>query len=407
MKIIFLTDDFPPQSFGGAGIVAYDFARELRQKQNEVFVITTVREKSEEKEEECEGLKIFRIYSNYHNKWQAYMSLHNPQTVPVIEKIIKEIKPDIVHAHNIHQHLSYRCLKIAKKYVRGVFLTTHDVMLFNYGKLMPQNGRYLYRVGIIDQIKEAKKRYNPFRNIIIRHYLKYVTKIFSVSNSLKELLEINNIRNVETIYNGINLNEWQIDKEKIEKFKEKCNLNDKKIIIFSARLIEAKGGDQLMQALALVNKKFPGFLLLVIGKEWAYTEKMKKMSNELSIKEKIIFLGLIDREKLKVVYNSSDISVFPSLCFESFGMGNLEAMACKKPVVSSWFGGPKEVVIDKETGYLIDPNNIELMAEKIIELLKDSKKSKTFGEKGYERVRKNFSLEKQVEETLKRYKQSL
>ncbi|MDP2946948.1 MAG: glycosyltransferase family 4 protein, partial [Nanoarchaeota archaeon] len=265
-------------------------------------------------------------------------------------------------------------------------------------------GRYLYRVGIIDQIKEAKKRYNPFRNIIIRHYLKYVTKIFSVSNSLKELLEINNIRNVETIYNGINLDEWQIDKEKIEKFKEKYNLNDKKVIIFSARLIEAKGGDQLLESLSLVNDRFSDFALLVVGKEWAYTEKMKKIARDFGIENKIIFTGLMEREKLKIAYNSADISVFPSLCFESFGMGNLEAMACKKPVVSSWFGGPKEVVVDKETGYLIDPNNIELMAEKIIELLKDSQKSKTFGEKGYERVRKNFSLEKQVEETLKWYK---
>lgn len=403
MKILFLSDDFPPNSFGGAGVVAYNLAKGLQKRGHELFVITTVRKKTKEEKIKFEGLNIFKIYASYHERWRSWLGLYNPQTVGKVEKIIKEIKPEIIHAHNIHSYLSYRCLKIAKKYSKAVFLTTHDLMLFHYGKLIPKTDNYIKKIAIKDQVREANKTYNPFRNSLIRNYLKYVDKIFAVSNSLKNLLEVNGIRNTEVVYNGIDVGNWCVDNAKIEEFKNKYNLGGKKVIIFSARLIEAKGGDQLIHSLSLVNKEFQEFILLVVGKEWAYTQKLKKIAEKLNIGGKIVFTDFLKEGDLKTAYNVADLSVFPSLCFETFGMSNLEAMACKKPVVSSYFGGPKEVVIDGETGYLVNPNNVDLMADKIIDLLKNPQKAKQFGEAGYKRVGEFFSLEKQADEILKRY----
>lgn len=403
MKILFLSDSFPPGSSGGAEIVAHDLAKELLKKGHEIFVITATREKSKKKKIKFDGLVVYRIYSNYHPRWRAWLSLYNSQTISKVANIIKEIRPDIVHAHNIHQHLSYYCLKIAKRYARAVFLTAHDVMLFNYGKLMPKNGNDIYRVSAWDQIKGARKRYNPFRDIIIRHYLKYTDKIFAVSNSLKKLLRINGIKNVETIYNGIDINDWKIDLDKVRKFKEKYNLQNKKVIFFSGRLSDAKGGDQVLKAVALVGKEMKNTVLLVAGKKNRYVEKMEKLIKELNLEKNVIFTGWLKGDELKAAYSGADIFVSPSLCFEAFGMTNLEAMACKKPVVSSYFGGPKEVVIDGKTGYLVNPNNVGLMARKIIDLLKDLEKAKQFGEAGYQRAKNFFSLDKQVKETLKWY----
>ncbi len=404
MKILFLSDNFPPESCGGAEIVAYNLAKELRTDGYDVFIITTVREKSEECKMQIDGLSVFKIYSNYHAFWRSWLCLYNPQTVIKAKKIMQDIKPDIVHAHNLHSFLSYHCLKLAKKYSKAVFLTAHDAMLIHYGKIMPKNGNVFYKVSILDQVKEAGKRYNPFRNIIIRYYLRYVNKIFCVSNSLKKLLAINGITNTETIYNGIDVDDWRVDGQKVDEFKKKYDLFGKKIIIFSGRLIEVKGGDRLLKSLAMVKNSFPNFVLLVAGKQWAYTEKMKKMAKNLGIEDKIIFTGFLGEDGLKLSYYASDICVFPSLCFETFGMFNLEAMACKKPVISTCFGGPSEVVIDGATGYLIDPNNVELMTEKIIDLLKNPQKAKQFGEAGYQRVKEKFSLNKQTDETLKWYK---
>lgn len=411
MKILFLLDDFPSLTYTSASIITFNLAKRLLEKGHKIFVITSVQDKSKQGKEEYEGLKIFRIYSDYHPRWCSYLSLYNPQVISRFKEIISEIKPDIVHFHHIHTYLSYHCLRIAKRYAKTVFLTAHDVMLINYGKFFPRDGKDICKISIWNQIKAARKRYNPFRNIIIRHYLKYTDKIFAVSNSLKKLLEINGIKNVETVYNGIDVGGWEIEPEKIKEFKRKYNLESKKILFFGGRLSGAKGGDQLLEALALIKKEMRDVVLLVGGKRNKYLEKMEKLVKKLGLEKNVIFIGWLKTDDLKTVYHASDVCVAPSICFETFAMTNLEAMACKKPVVSSYFGGPKEVVVDPakggagiQTGYLIDPYNIELMAEKIIDLLKNPQKAKKFGDAGYQRARKHFSLSRQVDETLKWYR---
>lgn len=108
---------------------------------------------------------------------------------------------------------------------------------------------------------------------------------------------------------------------------------------------------------------------------------------------------------MRIVYNASDVVVVPSLYLDPFPTVNLEAMACKKPVVGTCFGGTPEIVRDGITGYIVNPLNVENMAEKIVDLLKNSEKAKKFGQAGYERVKSQFSLDKQVLETLRWYQE--
>ncbi|HPH52027.1 MAG TPA: glycosyltransferase family 4 protein [Candidatus Portnoybacteria bacterium] len=408
MKILFLSDDFPPNSFGGAGVIAYNLAKEFLSCGHEVIIITTVQEKLCEGHEIIEGINIFKIYSNYNKRWRAWLSLYNPKTVKKVKRIIKQIKPDIVHVHNIHYHLSYACLRSAKKYSKAVFLTAHDVMLVHYGKLMfthknfhedrPKN----YKISILDQIKEAGKGYNPFRNLIIRHYLKYIDRIFVVSNALKKVLEINGIKNIEVIHNGIDIENWKANEETINKFKSEYRLNNKKVILFSGRISEAKGINTILRTMKLIINKDNNVILLIVGKS---DQKTIELTKELEIDSRIIFADWLDRESIKLAYLVADVCVIPSICFDSFPNTNLEAMACSKPVVGTCFGGTPEIVVDNQTGYIVDPENTEKLSDKIIDLLKNPQKAKQFGENGYERVKKYFSLQEQANKIIKNYNQ--
>src|SRR3990167_4766627 len=185
MKIVFLSDDFPPQSFGGAGISTYELALAMLEAGQDVSIITTCREKEEAGESEDKGLKIFKIASNYPGEWRAYVSLYNAPVVRKLEDILKRVKPDIVHANNIHHYLSYHSLKIAKKYAK-VVITFRDAMSFSFGKLMTR--KYLEsldaKVTWLDHLKQAKLRWNPFRNLIVKYYLGYVDQKFAVSYAL-------------------------------------------------------------------------------------------------------------------------------------------------------------------------------------------------------------------------------
>ena len=381
MRILILSDDFPPQSFGGAGFSTFYLARGLQRAGHQVFVITTSQEKDFEENSDYEGLKIFRIFANYHERWRAYLSLYNPWVVGKIRKLIEEINPDIVHAQNIHYYLSFYCLKLAKKLGKPVFWTARDAMSFSYEKLATK--RYLERLdcrtNFFDHLKQAKKRYNPLRNFLIKRYLRYPDKLFAVGRALKEALEANGIKNVEVSYTGIDVENWQITPEKVEGFKKKYDLSDNKIVFFGGRISGLKGLEQVKQAMVEVKKEIPEARLLIAGSEG---------------------VGWLNGEELKAAYLAADVVVVPSIYLDPFPRSNLEAMACKKPVIATCFGGSREVVQDGVTGFVVNPLKIDIFAEKIIDLLRYPEKAKQFGEAGYERIKKDFSINAQVAQTI-------
>ena len=182
MKILFLQDYFPPQTSGGAATSTYELAIGIKRAGHEVFVITTARKKSDGGREDYHGIKVFRIVSDYSGRWRAYVSLYNRPVVRQVEELLMKIRPDVVHANNIHQYLSYHSLKVAKKYTKVFVITFRDAMAFNFGKL--QTRRYLQNFDShttwCDHLKQAKKRWNPLRNFIIRRYLKYPDKLFLI-----------------------------------------------------------------------------------------------------------------------------------------------------------------------------------------------------------------------------------
>ena len=413
MKILILSGGFPPTSNAGAEKVAFNLAKGFQKLGKQVYIITTVQKKIETGKLDYQGLTIFQIYANYHQRWHSYLGLYNPQTVSRVKAIIKRIQPDVTHIHVPHHYLSYYCLKIAKKYSKAVFLTVHDVMPFHHGKLIefinPNNlsipKTFNYKVTPWQQIKRFKKRYNPFRNIIIRHYLKYVDKIFAVSYALKCALNQNNIKNVEVIHNGIDVNEWQVNNEKLKNFKKKYNLFNKKIVFFAGRLGAFKGGGKIIGIMEVVTRQIPNTVLLVAGRKDSYAQEMLELAENKNVS--LILTGWIEDDDLKSAYHSSDIIVTPSIYLDPFNLINIEGMACKKPVVGTCFGGTTEIVVDNKTGYIVNPFNAQIMAEKIIDLLKNPDKAEQFGQAGYQRIKKHFTIQNQVEETFQYYQKAL
>jgi glycosyltransferase involved in cell wall biosynthesis len=394
MKILFLSDDIPPHNTGGAGIVAFRLAGGLKELGHSVVILTTTRNKAEEDLQgtELDGLRIFKIYSNYNKKWRPYLSIYNPQVIRKIKNIISSVKPDVVNAHNIHTYLSYHSLRIGKNSGAKVILTAHDAMSYSFGKV-DNNLRETNSYNFIYKLK-----LNPFRNTLIRYYLGYVDKVIAVSDSLAVALRNNDIKKVVTVHNGIDVNRWTVSEDQANQFKILHHLNGKKVVLYSGRLDGAKGGEQIVRAMAKVVKEIPETILLIAGKKEDYAKIIIQSAVENNIVENLIFSGWLDAEEMKKAYFVSDLVVTPSLYLDPFPTVNLEAMATKKPVVGTCFGGTPEVVVDNKTGFIVDPDNIELMASKIIILLKDTNLAHTFGEAGYDRVKNKFSQEQQLKE---------
>ncbi len=411
MKIIFLQDDFPPYAKGGAGIVANSLAVELVKKGNKLTVITTVQDRTKAGSFMENGMRIERIYSDYAQRWRSWRSLYNPATVPTIARVITEIKPDVVHAHNLHYHISYWALHLARKSGAKVFLTAHDVMLFHYGKLsefIDKNDieckkNWNYKVNPLQQLRAYRFWYNPFRNIVIKRLLKNVDKIFAVSSALKNALEQNGIKNIEVLHNGIDTVSWEVSAEAVSAFIKKYNLKNKKVILFGGRISGLKGGNIILEALRDIVRKEPNTILLLLGTRSAYTDKLMQRAKEWGIEQNMISIGWLSGDELRAAYNAVDIIIVPSVYLDPFPTVVLEAMACGKPVVGSCFGGIPEVVVNEKTGYILNPYNHIAFVNYLKDLLTNETKCNTFGELGKKRVKESFALKDSVVSLIEQY----
>jgi len=405
MKIVFLSDDFPPTSFGGAGISTYELAKGMKEAGHDVYEITTCRKESDAGQTEYKGIKVFKIASDYHEKWRAYVSLHNRPVVREVRKLLKKIGPDVVHANNIHFYLSYYCLRLAKRYAKVVVFTARDTMSVCGGKLGTE--RYLnnfdYHTTWVDHVKHAKKRWNPLHNLYTRKYLGYADNLVAVSNSLREGLVQNGIKNVKTIHTGADLDFWQTNKHEISSLRKRYNLENKKVVLFGGRLSESKGGKKTIEAMSKITKEVPDAILLVLGAVDRFASSMKKLANELGIRDRLVFTGWIDRENISNAYALSDVVLVPSLYLDPFPRIVIEAMASAKPVIATCYGGAPEIVVDGVTGFVVNPLNPNEIAAKTLDFLKNPKKAEKFGQAGYERVKSDFNLDKVVEEYLTIY----
>ncbi len=409
MKVTLLTDDFPPQSYGGAGISTYDIAMGLSKAGHDVSVITTCRNADEAGEFDFDGLKVFRIANTYHGKWRWYRSLYNPPVVGQVKTILEKIQPDVVHVNNIHFYISYHSIAVAKKVAKVVVWTGRDVMAFNFSKLQTKHylDHFNYKTTWLDHVSQAKRRWNPFRNMVIRKYLRYPDKLFAVSNALVDALAANRIKGVTAMHTGIDASLWIPEEGEVCRLKAKYELENKRVILFGGRLSGAKGGNETLEAVARVVSKFPEAVLLIVSKIDGHTEQMKIKAQKLGIEKNLVLTGWVDRRNIKNVYGCADIVLVPSVCFDSLPRIVLEAMAVGKPVVGTCYGGAREAIEDGITGYVVNPLHTEEVAMKLIELLTNLEKLRQFGTMGIARIQSNFNLKTTTKNLISEYEMLL
>ena len=402
MKIAVLQDDFPPHHEGGSGVIAHRLAQEYVRKGHEVLVVTTVPTRALSGEEHMGGMQVARLFSGHHARSRAYRSLYNPAVVGAVDRLLNNFRPDVVHVHNVHSDLSYYSIVLARRYTESVYMTAHDAMSFHFGKTLSAlespadfSEANSYFESPWRQMKVYRLRYNPFRTMLVRRILNAkVRRILAVSDALRRALMANGIMHVEVIHNGIEAGEWGKPRD-VDEFKKSHGIGEA-AILFGGRLSATKGAYKILDALQLVREKVPGAQLLILGKKEAYVGPMIEYARDRDIAGALVFTGWITGSELRAAYHAASVVAVPSLYLDPFPTINLEALACRKPVVATRYGGSREIVEDGVSGFIVDPLDAQTMAAKISELLQDGAKNTAFGQAGYERVVREFSLETQT-----------
>lgn len=157
-----------------------------------------------------------------------------------------------------------------------------------------------------------------------------------------------------------------------------------------SRLRHEKGMDILLKSFALLLPRFPGLRLKIIG-DGPDRETLHHLAGELSISDVITWAGEIPRKEAIRQMKNMDIVVIPSR-FEGFGLTAIEAMALKKPVIASNTGGLPEIINDRETGWLVPPEDPIALAKALTELIDNPALREKLGAAGRRKVGEKFSF---------------
>ncbi len=181
--------------------------------------------------------------------------------------------------------------------------------------------------------------------------------------------------------------------------KKRFNL-EKPFVLYVGAIEPRKNLIRVMEAWARVRSrtKVPHQLVITGFQAWAYRE-VSDLVQRLGIKRDVVFTGYVRDEELPLLYNASELFIFPSL-YEGFGMPVLEAMACGVPVLTSNTSSIPEVAGD--AAIMVDPTDVEKMAQAIERALEDEVLRERLKQAGPKRAAQ-FSWEATARETLRVY----
>ena len=271
----------------------------------------------------------------------------------------------------------------------------HAFWATSYGFLgsRMQHPNFLVSVWGQDITKSPNKYF--IMKIIVKYVLKKAKYIFCTSeylaNETKKYINDNN----KIIKIPFGVERYFFSKKKIY---------NKNITIGSTKSLEKYyGGDILIKAFAIIIKEFPDVKLKLVG-DGTYKYKLVELINSLQIEDKSTIIPAVNHLDIPSILSTIDIFVMPSIVAESFGVSALEASAMGLPVVASNLGGIPEVVINKVTGILVDPNSVDSLVNALSELIKSRYLCEKYGDAGRIFVKENYRWNNNVQMQIRKYK---
>lgn len=172
-----------------------------------------------------------------------------------------------------------------------------------------------------------------------------------------------------------------------KELRAKYGIDQKPSIVSVGRLVHRKGQDRLIESLPIIHRQVPDTQLVFIG-DGPYEKNLKKIVQRMELQDHVRFLGRISDDELASHMLLGDIFAMPArdrlfgLEVEGLGLVYLEASACEIPVIVGNSGGAPDTVIDGETGFVVDGNDIHDIAARICELLQDEQRRIDMGRRG-------------------------
>ena len=167
-------------------------------------------------------------------------------------------------------------------------------------------------------------------------------------------------------------------------------------ILGIGRLTYEKGFDLLLDAISLIVDRYPYLSIKIIG-DGPERASLEQQTIKLRLIDKVELMGNISNDDIPKYINAACLVVVPSRYQEPFGIVAVEAALMARPVVAANVGGLAEIVVNNETGLLVEMENSRAFADAIVAILAQPEKTIRMGLAGRLRVQKEFNLAKYVD----------
>lgn len=397
MRIVVLSDLYPPYYEGGHEIMCKVVAEGLLQRGHDVFVLTS-----------NYGLDRKETYNNVYRllysldfgsgKWfrkrwnQLRVGLYGRLNYLITKKIVRELRPRVVYCGQIDLISAYPLMAIKELDIPVAYhLAAYGLANLVKGCILEKNVlKLLYRrvISGLTRLDKIDVRYLMVVSEAVKK--KYVEAGFRESN-------ISVIPPLGMARDQLRMVEARV----LESRKKERKL------LYVGRVVRNKGVHVAVNSVGyLINQLgITNVSLDIIGDgNPEFIAYLNKLVKNLKLGGVVKFRGKMSREDVIKEYSKYDILVVPSIWEEPFGIIILEAMSQGIPVVATNVGGIPEIISDKEDGILVAPNDPIAMAEKIKELLEDPGLVRKVSINGIRLIREKYTDEKimnQVENYLR------
>lgn len=405
MKILYINEYFTEEIKTGANVIAYNSFFFTMEAGNECYFFSN-NEGTPLKKQKYNNL-FPKSHINRKGLFNTIKyrvnSIFNFEAKRNLEKVLKEIKPDIVHIHAIME-LSYSIIVVLKKLNIPYIITVHDA-----GFICPVMGTKSIgctrcSINIINSVINKCSRNNYFNSLYValKFFIsKKILKIYppkviiSPSNALKQYINntkyANNIP-IVCVYNSLDVDFINISP----------NYENQDYFLFVGNLLDVKGVNILLEAIKDLSSDIE-FHIIGTGLQERKYKKFISENNLTNVK----LLGKKNRKELINEYQNCIATIVPSNLFEIFGMINIESFANGKPVIASNIGGIPEIVEHNVNGLLFEPGNVEQLKECILKYWNNPNLVVEHGKKGYEKVLTNYTEDIYFKKLIKLYEEIL
>jgi glycosyltransferase involved in cell wall biosynthesis len=205
------------------------------------------------------------------------------------------------------------------------------------------------------------------------------------------------------IYNGVDLSRVAESEERGRAFRRRFGIpGERQVVLQVSWIIPEKGVLDLLAAARVVVSQNPTVHFVIVG-DGSFREEYMNKAIELGLRDHVTWTGLVGDPFTAGVYDAADILCQPSRWEEVFGWVIVEAMAYRKPVIATRVGGIPELVVDEDSGFLIERGDVKKLAEKVLALIQDPARGQLMGMAGRRIVDAKFDLRKNVGQLLEAY----